>query len=91
MNVEFLRRETTKKIMGFTALPTSEATKTIAAGLDPIDFVGMVIETSAGANVITGVSVSSGVYTFAVGEDSYTYTKATGVLAIVPAEADPNA
>lgn len=82
MNVEFLRRETTKKIMGLTALPTSGSSKTIAAGLDPIDFVGMVIETSAGADVITSISVSSGVYTFSIGEATYTYTKATGVLAL---------
>lgn len=82
MNVEFLRRETTKKIMGLTELPTSGSSKTIAAGLDPIDFVGMVVETSAGADIITSISVSSGVYTFSIGEATYTYTKATGVLAL---------
>lgn len=82
MNVEFVRRETTKKIMGLVELPTSGHDKTIAANLDPIDFIGMVVETASSIDIVTSVSISSGVYTFDIGEVNYTYTKATGVLAI---------
>lgn len=88
MNIEFFRRETTKKIVGLTMLPRSGASVTIAKGLEPIDFIGMIIQDDDYIFVVNNVGIGRDADTnelisivFAAPNDiSYNYDPKTGVL-----------
>lgn len=87
MNVEFVRRETAKKIVGLTAIPTSEATVTIAKNLTAIDFIGMVVETDSGIDIVTSVAKGSDEITITLGEKTLVYVPSTGVTSLHVEEA----
>lgn len=82
MNIEFVRRETTKKIMGFTALPTASASVTIAKGLEAIDFAGMIVETDSSIDVVTSVAKGTDEITITLGEATLVYVPSTGVISL---------
>ena len=83
MNVEFFRRETAKKNIGLTAMPTPNNPVTIAKGLEAIDFIGMILDIDAAYVVVTIAQVSDGVILFKAGQDAYTYNPSTGELSMV--------
>lgn len=83
MNVEFFRRETAKKNIGLTELPTANNPVTIAKGLEAIDFVGMIICLGNEYVAITIVLVTNGVIRFAVGQVYFDYNPSTGELSMM--------
>ena len=82
MNVEFFRRETAKKNIGLTELPTGNNHVTIAKGLEAIDFIGMIVCADRAYVAITMAVVTNGVIRFAVGQVYYEYNPSTGELSM---------
>lgn len=82
MNVEFVRRETTKKIMGLTELPTASNPVTITKNLTAIDFIGMVVETNSGIDMVTSVAKGTNTITITLGETTLVYVPSTGVVSL---------
>ena len=82
MNIEFFRRETTKKIVGLTKLPTVNKPVTIAKGLEPIDFMGMIVIDDGVCNMVTFAGVGGDAICIEIGESAYLYYPATGVLSV---------
>ena len=82
MHVEFVRRETAKKFVGLTAIPTANATKTIAKNLTAIDFIGMVVETDSGIDIVTSVAKGTDEITITLGEATLVYVPSTGVISL---------
>ena len=79
MNVEFVRRETTKKIMGLTELPIMEPV-TIAKGLKGIDFIGMIVEDEGDINMVTKITEGTDRITITIGQNKFEYIPSTGVM-----------
>lgn len=79
MNVEFVRRETAKKIMGLTELPIMNPV-TIAKGLKGIDFIGMIVEDDGDINMVTKITEETDRITITIGQNKFDYTPSTGVM-----------
>lgn len=79
MNIEFVRRETTKKIMGLTELPIMNPV-TIAKGLKAIDFIGMIVDDEGDIDMVTKVTEGTDRITITIGQNKYNYVPSTGVM-----------
>lgn len=85
MNIEYFRRETAKKNIGLTELPTASKSVTIAKGLEPADFIGMILPLDNELTVVTKVEFEVDAETDEVAFftfENFKYTPKTGVLSL---------
>lgn len=70
-----------RKESGDFEIVLSNGAATIRAGLSPEALLGYVVNAAGVLTVITGVTPTETGCSFAIGETTYTYTKATGAIA----------